>query len=133
MKKVFLISGIALTVAACNSNSNKSTSDTTVTTSSTVSTTTKSTTLVTDTTGLVLIKKSDCLTCHKVDQKVIGPAYTDVANKYTASDDVIDTLASKIIKGGSGNWGTTPMSAHPDLSMTDAKEMVKYILSLKKS
>jgi cytochrome c len=133
MKKVFLIFGIALTVAACNSNSNKSTSDTTVTTTNTVSTTTKSTTLVTDTTGLALIKKSDCLTCHKMDQKVIGPAYTDVANKYTASDDVIDTLASKIIKGGSGNWGTTPMSAHPDLSTTDAKEMVKYILSLKKS
>jgi len=133
MKKVFIIFGLALAVAACNSNSNKSTSDTTTTTSSTVSTTTKTTTLVTDTTGLVLIKKSDCLTCHKMDQKVIGPAYVDVANKYTASEAVIDTLANKIINGGSGNWGQVPMSAHPNLSLTDAKEMVKYILSLKKS
>jgi cytochrome c len=133
MKKVFIIFGLALAVAACNSNSNKSTSDTTTTNSSTVSTTTKTTTLVTDTTGLVLIKKSDCLTCHKMDQKVIGPAYVDVANKYTASEAVIDTLANKIINGGSGNWGQVPMSAHPNLSLTDAKEMVKYILSLKKS
>jgi cytochrome c len=133
MKKVFIIFGLALSVAACNSNNNKSTSDTTVTTTNTVSTTTKSTTLVTDTTGLALIKKSDCLTCHKMDQKVIGPAYTDVANKYTASEAVIDTLANKIINGGSGNWGQVPMSAHPNISLTDAKEMVKYILSLKKS
>jgi len=133
MKKIFIILGLALTVAACNSNSNKGTSDTTVTTSSTTSATTHSTTLVADTAGLALIKKNDCLTCHKVDQKVIGPAYVDVANKYTASDAVIDTLANKVIKGGSGNWGQVPMSAHPDLSMTDAREMIKYILSLKKS
>ena len=135
MKKTLIIFGfgLGLAVAACNGGSNKSTSDTTTVTSNTVSSTVKTSTPVVDTAGLALIKKSDCLTCHKIDQKVIGPAYIDVANKYTASEAVMDTLANKIIKGGAGNWGQVPMSAHPGLSVTDAKEMVKYILSLKKS
>src|ERR1700754_4098924 len=132
MKKTLVILGLALAVAACNSNNNKSATDTSTTTTTTTTTsTTKSSSTAVDTTGLALIKKNDCLTCHKVDQKVVGPAYQDVANKYTASDAVIDTLANKIIKGGSGNWGTIAMSPHPSLASDDAKEMVKYILSLK--
>jgi len=131
MKKTFVIFGLALLVAACNSNSNKSASDSTATTpASTSAPATSSATA--DTAGLALIKKNDCLTCHKMDQKVIGPAYQDVANKYTSSPAVIDTLANKIIKGGSGNWGNIAMSPHPALSQSDAQEMVKYILSLKK-
>jgi cytochrome c len=135
MKKTLIIFGfgLALAIAACNGSSNKSTSDTTTVTSNTVTSTVKTTTMVADTAGMALIKKNDCLTCHKIDEKIIGPSYTDVANKYTASEAVIDTLANKVIKGGSGVWGQVPMSAHPDLSLTDAKEMVKYILSLKKS
>jgi len=132
MKKVFLIFGLALAISACNSNSKKSTGDTTVTTTTTTSSTTSTSTTVPDTLGAALIKKNDCLTCHKLDQKVIGPAYVDVANKYTASPAIIDTLANKVIKGGSGNWGSINMSPHASLSMTDAREMVKYILSLKK-
>lgn len=129
MKKTFIIFGLALVMAACNSNSNKSASDSTATTPAATSTATSASA---DTAGLALIKKNDCLTCHKVDQKVIGPAYQDVANKYTSSPTVIDTLANKVIKGGSGNWGTIAMSPHPSLSEADAQEMVKYILSLKK-
>lgn len=129
MKKTFIIFGLALMAAACNSNSNKSASDSTATTPAATST---STSAAADTAGLALIKKNDCLTCHKVDQKVIGPAYQDVANKYSSSPAVIDTLANKVIKGGSGNWGSIAMSPHPTLSEADAQEMVKYILSLKK-
>lgn len=81
--------------------------------------------------GLALIAKNDCLTCHKVDEKLIGPAYRDVANKYTDKD--IPMLAAKIIKGGSGVWGQVPMTPHPNLSVADAEQMVKYILLLKKS
>ncbi|MFZ5977860.1 MAG: c-type cytochrome [Hydrotalea flava] len=80
--------------------------------------------------GLALIAKNDCLTCHKVDEKLIGPAYRDVANKYTDKD--IPMLAAKIIKGGSGVWGQVPMTPHPNLSVADAEQMVKYILLLKK-
>src|SRR5688572_27246071 len=81
--------------------------------------------------GLELIGSSDCTTCHGIDKKIIGPSYVDVAKKYEATDAVIDTLVSKIKKGGMGNWGNIPMTPHPDLPDADAKEMVKYILSLK--
>lgn len=82
--------------------------------------------------GEALLKKSDCLACHNVSQKIVGPAYKNVAAKYPATDENIEMLADKIINGGSGVWGAVPMSPHPALSKADAKEMVKYILSLKK-
>lgn len=82
--------------------------------------------------GLELIGANDCTTCHKISEKNIGPAYTDVAAKYEPTQANIDTLVGKIINGGSGVWGTVPMTPHPSLSKEDATEMVKYILSLKK-
>jgi cytochrome c len=81
--------------------------------------------------GLELVAKSDCLTCHKVSEKVTGPAYKDVAAKYESTDENISMLAGKIIKGGSGNWGAIPMTPHAALSEADAKQMVKYILLLR--
>ena len=81
--------------------------------------------------GMTLIAGSDCLTCHKVDETVTGPAYREVANKYTNDDATVEMLADKVIKGGSGVWGAVPMTAHDALSKDDAKAMVKYILLLK--
>lgn len=82
--------------------------------------------------GLALIAKSDCLTCHKVDEAVTGPAYRDVANKYASMPDTIVThLAHKIITGGKGNWGEVFMTPHPNVAQEDAEAMVKYILLLK--
>ncbi|HWV65510.1 c-type cytochrome [Chitinophaga sp.] len=80
--------------------------------------------------GKMLLTKSDCLACHKVDTKVVGPAYADVAKKYPYSTANVDLLSSKIINGGSGTWGAVPMAAHPSLAAADAKKMVTYILSL---
>ncbi|MEJ8756994.1 c-type cytochrome [Pontibacter sp. H259] len=82
--------------------------------------------------GASLISKSDCLTCHKDDQKVVGPAYTEVAAKYEFNDKNVDYLAGKIIKGGAGVWGQIPMPPHATLSEKDAKEMARYVLSLRK-
>jgi cytochrome c len=83
--------------------------------------------------GLGLIGKSDCLTCHKVDEKVTGPAYRDVANKYASMPDTIVThLANKVRSGGSGVWGEAIMTPHPGVSQEDAEAMVRYILLLKK-
>lgn len=82
--------------------------------------------------GEKLIASSDCLTCHKVDQKIVGPAYQQVAEKYAYNDQNVNYLAGKIIKGGAGVWGQIAMNAHPDLSQEDAQEMARYILSLKK-
>jgi cytochrome c len=83
--------------------------------------------------GLALIAKSDCLTCHKVDEPLTGPTYRDVANKYAPlPDTIIKHLAGKIISGGNGVWGEVFMTPHPAVSMEDAEAMVKYILLLKK-
>lgn len=81
--------------------------------------------------GLEMIGGSDCLTCHRINERINGPAYAEVAKKYEATDAVIDTLAHKIITGGSGVWGAAQMTPHPNLSLDSARTMVKYILSLR--
>ena len=78
-----------------------------------------------------LIAGSDCLGCHQINQKTNGPAYKDIANKYEPTEANIDTLANKIINGGSGNWGEVPMQPHPNIVRDDAKILAKYVLSLK--
>ena len=83
-----------------------------------------------------LIASSDCTTCHRLHQASggasIGPAYDQVAAKYSpAADSTVNRLMNKIISGGSGIWGTTPMTPHPTLSKDDVKTMITYILSLK--
>lgn len=82
--------------------------------------------------GKGLIEGSDCRTCHKDNEKLIGPAYTDVAKKYENTAANVTMLAKKVIEGGKGNWGEIPMTAHPQLSQADAESMVSYILSMKK-
>jgi cytochrome c len=81
--------------------------------------------------GEVLIAYSDCRTCHTEDERFKGPAFKDIAKRYPVSDAYINLLAQRIIIGGSGAWGYSVMSPHPDLSEEDAKTMVMYILSLK--
>lgn len=81
--------------------------------------------------GLEMIGALDCTTCHKISEKNIGPAYTEVAQKRENTPAMIDTLANKIIGGGSGVYGPVPMTPHPTVSMDSARTMVKYILSLR--
>lgn len=81
------------------------------------------------TSGATLIAQNDCVSCHKIDEKLIGPAYRDIAKKYSAGEAKV--LAEKIIQGGSGNWGEVPMAPHPGISQQDAEKMANYILSLK--
>ncbi len=81
--------------------------------------------------GLALVAQSDCLTCHQIQEKRIGPSYVEIAKKYSGADDaMVSELAQRIIKGGSGVWGEIPMTAHPTLSQQDAEGMVQYILLL---
>jgi len=81
--------------------------------------------------GKALFLKSDCLTCHKLDVKLVGPAYYDVAKKYPPTQANYELLANKVISGGSGVWGTVAMAPHTALTHDDAMKIVKYILSLK--
>lgn len=80
--------------------------------------------------GKDLISKSDCLTCHKIEDKLIGPAYTLIAAKYPQNQNSVDTLTKKIITGGKGVWGPVPMVPHPAITQADANKMIKYILTL---
>lgn len=132
MRKILYTLSTAILLVACGGGATNKTSTTETTTETTTSSETKLSDNPDYTKGLALIAGSDCLTCHKVAEKSIGPAYQDVAAKYENSDDNIEMLAGKIIKGGSGNWGAIPMTAHANLSQEDAEAMVKYILLLKK-
>ena len=67
-----------------------------------------------------------------VERKIVGPSYADVAAKYESTEENITMLAKKVIAGGVGVWGEVPMAAHPGLTEEDAKDMVRYILLLKK-
>ena len=80
--------------------------------------------------GEALVKASDCKTCHHATNKIIGPSHTDVAKKYDFTEANVKLLADKIVKGGVGVWGQIPMSAHADISQSDAEKMARYVLSL---
>ena len=76
-----------------------------------------------------LAKKSNCLACHSVENKIVGPSFKEIAAKYKNDDSAVSTLMSKIKNGGSGNWGAIPMPANPGVSDTDSRALVEWILS----
>ena len=78
-----------------------------------------------------LSKANNCMACHAVDKKLVGPAYKDVAKKHGNDASKADMLAAKIIKGGSGVYGAIPMPANPKVSEADAKKLATWVLSLK--
>jgi cytochrome c len=78
-----------------------------------------------------LAQKKNCMTCHTVDKKVLGPAYKDVAAKYAGQSDAADKLAQKVMKGGTGVWGQLPMPPNPQVSEAEAKQLVKWVLNQK--
>ena len=78
-----------------------------------------------------LAKSKNCMACHAVDKKLVGPSYKDVAGKYGGQKDADDKLAGKIIKGGSGVWGAVPMPANPQVNDAEAKKLAAWILSQK--
>ena len=78
-----------------------------------------------------LMKKSDCYSCHTNDNKLVGPSFKEIAQKYSSSPDNIKLLVDKVINGGSGVWGQVPMQAHSQMSDNEAQEMINYILALK--
>jgi cytochrome c len=77
-----------------------------------------------------LAQKKNCMACHAVEKKVVGPAYKDVAKKY-AGQNVEAKLVAKIKQGGSGVWGAIPMPANPQVGDAEAKQLAAWVLSLK--
>ena len=80
---------------------------------------------------LALATSKNCMACHAVDKKMVGPSYKDVAAKYAGQKDAVDKLATKIIQGGSGVWGPVPMPANANVTEAEAKKLVAWVLSLK--
>lgn len=80
---------------------------------------------------LALATSKNCMSCHAVDRKVLGPAFKDVAAKYKDDKGAADMLAAKIMKGGSGVWGPVPMPANNQVSEADAKKLAAWVLSTK--
>ena len=78
-----------------------------------------------------LAKAKNCMACHAVANKLVGPAYKDVAKKYAGDKSAVDKLAAKIIKGGSGVWGAVPMPANPQVSDAEAKKLATWVLNQK--
>ncbi len=76
-----------------------------------------------------LAASKNCMACHAMDRKVVGPAYKDVAKKYAGQKDAADKLAAKIMKGGSGVWGAIPMPANPQVNEAEAKKLAAWVLS----
>ena len=76
-----------------------------------------------------LAKSKNCMACHAVDKKLVGPSYKDVAKKYAGQKDAADKLVTKIRGGGSGVWGVIPMPANPQVNEADAKKLALWVLS----
>jgi cytochrome c len=135
-RNLIVLFSSTLFIAACGGGTEKNATakDTTASTSPAASG--SGTSNPADDKAISLIAGSDCTTCHRLHQSqatpTIGPAYDQVAAKYgNAADTTVNRLVNKIVTGGSGIWGTTPMTPHPTLSKDDIKTMVTYILTLK--
>ncbi|ENO89370.1 c-type cytochrome [Thauera linaloolentis] len=78
-----------------------------------------------------LAKAKNCMACHSVEKKLVGPSYKDVAAKYAGQGDAAAKLVTKVQKGGVGNWGQIPMPPNPQVNEADAKALVEWILGQK--
>ena len=78
-----------------------------------------------------LASSRNCMTCHAVDKKLLGPSFKEIAAKYASDRAAADRLAVKIVKGGGGVWGTSVMPANPQVSEAEAKKLAGWALSQK--
>ncbi|MBC7719591.1 MAG: c-type cytochrome [Chitinophagaceae bacterium] len=80
---------------------------------------------------IALATAKNCMACHAVEKKLVGPSYKDIASKYAGQADAVDKLANKVVKGGAGVWGPVPMPANAQVSADEAKKLVTWIMTQK--
>ena len=80
---------------------------------------------------LQLATAKNCMACHAVDKKLVGPSYKEVAAKYAGQANTVAKLEAKVLKGGSGVWGPVPMPANAQVTPAEAKQLVAWILAQK--
>ena len=78
-----------------------------------------------------LATSKNCMACHAVDKKLVGPSYKEVAAKYASDKGAADKLAAKIVKGGAGVWGAVPMPANAQVTEAEAKTLAAWVLATK--
>lgn len=78
-----------------------------------------------------LARAKNCMACHAVQTKVVGPAFTDVSNRYAGQPGAEARLVEKVLKGGSGSWGAVPMPSNGQVTPAEAKTLVHWVLSLR--
>ena len=81
--------------------------------------------------AIELAKANGCLSCHAMNEKVVGPAYAAVAEKYKDDKDAVASLAQSIQNGSKGKWGRIPMPGHPSMSAADIKTLAQWVMTAK--
>jgi cytochrome c len=76
-----------------------------------------------------LASAKNCLACHNIERKVVGPAYKDVAAKYRGDKAATSRLVAKVMEGGGGVWGVVKMPSNPQVSEAEARKLVAWVLS----
>ncbi len=76
-----------------------------------------------------MARANNCMACHAIDRKMVGPSFRDISARYAGNDQAVDLMVAKIQRGGSGNWGAIPMPANPRISAEDARALAVWSLS----
>lgn len=130
-----LVSVLALVSCGGSQGNDKPAADTTTTTAQSADTGSAATGSVAEHTGhpgYAIMKQNDCRTCHNIDKPLTGPSFVMIAARYDSTKaGTVEHLAKKVISGGTGSFGTIPMTPHAALSEKDAETLVRYVLSYK--
>jgi len=76
-----------------------------------------------------MARANNCLACHSVDRKMVGPSFREISARYAGNAQAVDLMVTKIQRGGSGNWGAVPMPPNPRVSAADARTLAVWSLS----
>lgn len=131
MKKLFISLSAAVVLSACGGEDKSAAPSAEQAAPKTETPAEKPPTASTEEKALELIATKGCTACHALDKKIIGPAYIDVSKKYEATPEMLYKLTQKVVAGGKGAWGEIPMPPNKNITFTEAKMIVAYILSLK--
>jgi cytochrome c len=76
-----------------------------------------------------LAGSNNCLACHDMDRKIVGPSFNEIAARYKGDANAASRLAAKVKDGGSGTWGNVPMPPHADMKSEDIQVLVRWVLA----
>ena len=78
-----------------------------------------------------LASEKNCMACHDVSAKRLGPSFREIAARYAGQKDATERMASKIVKGGEGAWGNVRMPANTQITEPEAKRLAAWVLGIR--